>query len=139
MVPNNLKISEQKNVNNTLSVYEMVFPDKANHHDTLFGGQVMQMMDKAAFLVATRHARRRVVTVGAERVAFREPIKVGHIIEVQAALTRVGRTSMTVETRLFGEDTLSSDRNLCADGVFHLVALDHTGKPIQVPEMGRQS
>lgn len=122
-----------------LSVYEMVFPDKANHYDTLFGGQVMQMMDKAAFLVATRHSRRRVVTVAASDVSFHAPIKVGHIIEVKAALKEVGRTSMTVLTRLYGEDTFSADRNLCAEGVFSLVALDHTGKPVAVPEMGGQA
>lgn len=121
-----------------LSVYEMVFPDKANHYDTLFGGQVMQMMDKAAFLVATRHARRRVVTVAANDVSFHAPIQVGHIIEVKAALTAVGRSSMTVSTRLYGEDTLSADRNLCAEGVFRLVALDHTGKPVAVPKIGGQ-
>ncbi len=41
---------------------EMVFPDHTNHLGTLFGGQALAWMDKAAFIVASRHARRAVVT-----------------------------------------------------------------------------
>jgi hypothetical protein len=37
---------------------EMVFPDHANHLGTLFGGLALAWMDKAAFIVASRHARR---------------------------------------------------------------------------------
>lgn len=119
-----------------LSIFEVVFPDKTNHYETLFGGQVLQMMDKAAFLVASRHARRRVVTVAAQDVHFNAPVKVGNIIEVQGALTNVGRSSMEIETRLFAEETLTSERTLCAQGRFTLVALDHTGKPVAVPALG---
>ncbi len=115
-----------------LSVFEMVFPDKANHYSTLFGGQVMQLMDKAAFIVATRRARRHVVTVASDNVSFIAPVKVGHLVEVRAALTKVGRTSMQVLTELFSEDALSEDRTLCASGTFTLVALNHHGKPVAV-------
>ncbi|CAM2011130.1 acyl-CoA thioesterase [Acanthopleuribacter pedis] len=115
-----------------LSVYEMVFPDKTNHYSTLFGGQVMQLMDKAAFIVATRRARRHVVTVASDNVSFKAPVKVGHLVEVRATLTKVGRTSMQVFTELFSEDTLSEDRTLCASGSFTLVALNHGGKPVAV-------
>ncbi len=41
---------------------EMVFPDHTNHLGTLFGGQALAWMDKAAFIVASRYARRTVVT-----------------------------------------------------------------------------
>ncbi len=42
---------------------EMVFPGQANHYGTLFGGQALALMDKAAFMVASRYARLPVVTV----------------------------------------------------------------------------
>ena len=44
------------------TLLEMVFPDHTNHLGTLFGGQALAWMDKAAFIVASRHARRIVVT-----------------------------------------------------------------------------
>lgn len=115
-----------------LSMFEMVFPEKANHYSTLFGGQVMQLMDKAAFVVATREARRHVVTVSAEDVTFLAPVKVGHLVEVRARIADIGRSSIRVETQLFSEDTLSTDRTLCARGHFVLVALNHQGRPVAV-------
>lgn len=129
-------VKQETPCRNSLSMMEMVFPDKANHYDTLFGGQVMQLMDKAAFVVATRHARRHVVTVGADEVVFKAAIKVGHLIELKATLIKVGNSSMTVNTELFSEDTLSLDRQLCASGTFSLVALDSSGRPVAVPHLG---
>ncbi len=56
---------------------EIVFPDHANHLGTLFGGQALAWMDKAAFIAASRHARRTVVTARSEQVDFRRPIRQG--------------------------------------------------------------
>lgn len=47
---------------------EMVFPEQANHYGTLFGGQALALMDKAAFIAASRYARRAVVTARSEKV-----------------------------------------------------------------------
>ena len=55
-----------------LSMVEMVFPDHTNHYGTLFGGQALAMMDKAAFVVASRYARRAIVTASSERVDFQQ-------------------------------------------------------------------
>ena len=48
--------------------WEIVFPDHANHLGSLFGGQTLAWMDKAAFIAATRYARRTVVTARSEQV-----------------------------------------------------------------------
>src|ERR1700738_4921899 len=40
---------------------DVVFPDRANHYGTLFGGNALHPMDKAAFIAATRHSRQHVV------------------------------------------------------------------------------
>ena len=55
-------------------IVDLVFPDHANHLGTLFGGQALAWMDKAAFIAASRHARRCVVTARSERVDFRAPV-----------------------------------------------------------------
>jgi acyl-CoA hydrolase len=49
-------------------IVEIVFPSQTNHNGTLFGGGALRLMDMAAFLTASRHARRPVVTVGSERL-----------------------------------------------------------------------
>lgn len=38
-----------------VSMIEIVFPDQTNHYGTLFGGHALRLMNKAAFVAASRH------------------------------------------------------------------------------------
>lgn len=114
---------------------EMVFPDHTNHLGTLFGGQALAWMDKAAFIVASRHARRTVVTARSEEVNFRTPVRKGQLAELVARIVHVGRSSMTVEVELTAEDPLTGDRRVCTTGRFVMVALDSNGVPANVPPL----
>jgi acyl-CoA hydrolase len=113
---------------------EMVFPEQTNHYGTLFGGQALALMDKAAFIVASRYARRTVVTASSERVDFHVPVRQGQLIELVSRVCATGRTSITVEVELYAEDLLTGDRHLATRGRFVLVALDAHGKPTGVPQ-----
>lgn len=114
---------------------EMVFPDHTNHLGTLFGGQALAWMDKAAFIVASRHARRTVVTARSEEVNFRVPVRKGQLAELVARIVAVGHSSMTVEVELTAEDPLTGDRRVCTTGRFVMVALDSNGAPATVPAL----
>ncbi|MGH8051086.1 MAG: acyl-CoA thioesterase [Arenimonas sp.] len=111
---------------------EMVFPHHTNHLGTLFGGQALAWMDKAAFIAASRYARRTVVTARSEQVDFRIPVRQGQLVEVVARVAGVGRTSMQVEVQLFTEDLLDASRELCTSGRFVMIALDSSGEPARV-------
>ena len=114
---------------------EMVFPGQANHYGTLFGGQALALMDKAAFMVASRYARLPVVTVSTEKIDFHAPVKQGQLVELVSRLVQTGRTSMTVEVEVYGEDLLTGERTLSTRGRIVLVALDADGKPTAVPAL----
>lgn len=114
---------------------EMVFPEQTNHYGTLFGGQALAFMDKAAFIVASRYARRSVVTASSERCDFHVPVKQGHLVELHARVVATGRTSITVEVDLYSEELLSGERTLATRGRFVLVAVDERGKPTPVPAL----
>lgn len=118
---------------------EMVFPDHTNHLGTLFGGQALAWMDKAAFIVASRHARRVVVTARSEEVNFRVPVRTGQLVELVARLVNVGRSSMQVEVEVTAEDPLSGDRRVCTTGRFVMIALDADGRPAAVPPLEEAS
>ena len=60
-----------------ISLTDVVFPDRANHYGTLFGGHALHLMGKAAFIAATRHARQHVVMASTDRITFDEPVRVG--------------------------------------------------------------
>ncbi len=114
---------------------EMVFPEQTNHYGTLFGGQALALMDKAAFVVASRYARRTVVTASSEKCDFHVPVRQGQLIELVTRVVSTGRTSITVEVDLYAEDLLTGDRQLGTRGRFVLVALDAHGKPTAVPQL----
>ena len=111
---------------------EMVFPDHTNPLNTLFGGQALAWMDKAAFIAASRFARRTVVTGRSERADFHVPVRQGQLVEVRARIVEVGRSSMQVDVTLTAEDLLSSDRRLCTQARFVMIALDAHGSPTAI-------
>lgn len=111
---------------------EIVFPNHTNHMGTLFGGQALAWMDKAAFLAASRYARRSVVTARSDQVDFKLPIRQGQMVETIARVVSVGRSSIKVEVELIAEDLLSGARELCTRGHFVMIALGADGKPTTV-------
>ena len=114
-------------------VTHVVFPGDTNHHGTLFGGEALSMMDSAAFICATRHCRRKVVTRHLDAMEFSRPIPQGTLVELVARVVRTGRSSMTVLVELFIEDMYSERRELGCTGTFTLVALGDDGQPTPVP------
>lgn len=111
---------------------EMVFPEQANHYGTLFGGNALSLMGKAAFVAATRHARCPVVMATSDKIEFHVPVRVGEMVELTANVCRVGRTSMTVAVEMMAEDPHSGCRRLAVRGSFEMVAVDESGRPVPI-------
>ena len=89
---------------------EMVFPPQTSHYGTLYGGDALKMMGKAAFIAATRQARASIVMAASERVDFVAQIREGDMIELVAGVRRQGRTSVRVAVDLFSEGLTSGNR-----------------------------
>lgn len=138
MNPSDFEVPTPAGVVVETTLVEMVFPNQTNHYGTLFGGQAMALMDKAAFIVASRYARRTVVTASSEKCDFRVPVRQGQLVELVARIVDTGRTSMHVEVDLVAEDLLSGDRQLATRGRFVLVALDSHGHPCTVPALAER-
>lgn len=112
-----------------IRLIEIIFPDAANHYGTLFGGNALALLAKAAFVAAARHAGMSVVMARSERVDFATPIRVGEMLELVARVTRTGRTSMSVEVEGTASATgLIPDRPALS-GRFEMVAVDAAGRP----------
>ncbi|MCS4231807.1 acyl-CoA hydrolase [Stenotrophomonas maltophilia] len=114
---------------------EIVFPNHTNHMGTLFGGQALAWMDKAAFLAAARYSRRTVVTARSDQVDFKLPIRIGQMVETIGRIVEVGRSSMKVQVELIAEDLHNGERKLCTRGHFVMIALDDEGHPTAVPAL----
>lgn len=112
---------------------ESVFPTDTNPRGNLFGGTLVSWMDKAAGIAAMRRARNVVVTARIEDIEFRVPIIVGDLVEVNARVVSVGRTSLRVRVDVSKEDPLTGERRLCTTGDFTLVAIGPDRTPVPVP------
>lgn len=116
----------------TIRSWEMVFPNDTNPHGTMFGGQVMAIMDKIAGIAAGRYAGKTVVTASTEAIVFKRPIRVGDRIQICARVVWVGRTSMSVKVDVYNEDPISNETLHCTTARFNFVALDRDGHPVRV-------
>ncbi len=115
----------------TIELTEIIFPEDANHYGTLFAGNALKLMAKAAFLAGRRRATCDVVIAGVNGVKFLAPVPVGHVLTLRAAVSRVGRTSMTAEVQAWAE-AADAVRQQVLEGVFELVAVDAAGRPASV-------
>jgi acyl-CoA thioesterase YciA len=78
-------------------------PADANQHGDIFGGWVMSQVDIAGAIPASRRARGRVATVAVNSFVFREPVLIGDVVSFYAHITRVGRTSITVDVEVYAQ------------------------------------
>lgn len=109
-----------------------MMPSDANPQGNVFGGSIVRYVDETAAIVATRHARKNVVTASIDRMDFHEAVYVGDLLVLMATLNYVHRTSMEVGVRVEAEDLRSGNRVHTGSAYLTFVALDERGKPTPV-------
>lgn len=112
---------------------DLILPSEANMYGTVFGGKILEMVDKAAAVCAMRHAGRPCVTVAMERVEFLVPIRLGNLLTVQARVHHAGRTSMEIGVDVYSEDIRKGGRRHTNSCLVTMVAVDEKGRPARVP------
>lgn len=115
-------------------VFKVVFPNTTNHHNTMFGGKVMEMMDEVAFITATRFARKSFVTVSCDRIDFKKPIPADTLVELIGRVRYVGNSSVKVTVDIYMEEMYADTRDKVVSGDFTLVAIGNDKKPIRIFE-----
>ena len=126
--------TERKTVKNSqVEMIEMVFPNDANPHGNIFGGRVMQLIDIIGSIAAMRHARNAVVTASMDQLDFKNPVRVGEVLILNASVNYVGRSSMEVGVKVTAENPLTGERRHTSSAYLTYVAIDPTASPVQLP------
>lgn len=113
---------------------EMIMPNDTNSLGNLMGGNLMRWMDIAAAICANRHSEKYCVTVSVDHLSFKLPIPLGHVITLEASVTRSFHTSMEVYVKVSVSDSRRMDAEISNHAFFTFVALDElTQKPTEVP------
>ena len=86
-----------------LAIRVMATPADTNASGDIFGGWLMSQVDIAGSSIARRRANGRIVTVAVDSFQFHQPVFVGDLVSCYASITRVGRTSITVNVRAYAE------------------------------------
>ena len=118
-----------------ISIAQLMHPEHANILGNVHGGWIMKLVDEAGALACMRHAQKRVVTVAVDSMVFREPIKIGDLVTLNAEVTYTGRTSMEAEVQVIAEDPITGERTHTNTAYLVYVALDDEGRPTTVPAL----
>ena len=110
-------------------------PSYANFGGKVHGGTLMSLMDKVAYVCASKHAGNYCVTVSVDNVEFLQPVEVGEVIKLMGSVNYVGRKSLVVGIKVVAENLqegVSKHTNTC---YFTMVAKDADGNTAHVPPL----
>jgi acyl-CoA thioesterase YciA len=116
------------------AVRTLAMPADTNPAGDIFGGWVLAQMDLAAGIVAHLRARSRVATAALDGMSFHRPVYVGDLVSCYAKVTKIGRTSMTVQVDTYARRGRTGEEVKVTEGRFTLVAIDEQGRPRPVPQ-----
>jgi len=125
---------ENRKVSDTMTVMnEIVLPNDTNVFGNLMGGRLMYWMDIAAGITAVKHCNAPCMTASVDNLSFKNPIKLGNVVRIEAKITRAFNTSMEIHLKVWGEDNLHQYRYESNEAYFTFVALDPNNRPRPVP------
>jgi acyl-CoA thioesterase YciA len=105
-------------------------PADTNGNGDIFGGWVMAQVDLAGSVIPARHVNGRMATVAVNEFVFKQPVRVGDLLSFYAVVTRIGRTSITVQVEVFAERVRAQGRFVkVTEASLTYVAIDDNGKP----------
>ncbi|MGI9501634.1 MAG: acyl-CoA thioesterase [Geminicoccaceae bacterium] len=112
-----------------LTIRTLAMPADTNPSGDIFGGWVLAQMDLAAGIMAAKRAKGRVATVALDGMSFHRPVNVGDVVSCYAKVTRIGRSSMTVEVEAHVNRGRIEEQVKVTEGRFTMVAIDDDGRP----------
>ena len=117
------------------TITELMIPSYANFGGKIHGGILLSLMDKVAYVCASKHASTYCVTVSADKVEFLEPVEVGELVSFHASVNYVGRTSLIIGIRVEAQNVKQGTIKHTNSCYFTMVAKDDDDKPTEVPEL----
>ena len=129
-MPVGRRVSETQN-----TMMKMMQPTEANIYGYVHGGEIMKLVDEAAFVSATRLAKTNVVTASVDHIGFGYPVKIGHLLILKSQVNYVGKTSMEVGVLIETEDPKEGKVHKVGCAYLTMVALDDLGHPTSVPKL----
>ena len=126
-------MENKKSIDSETTITELMIPSYANFGGKVHGGILLSLMDKVAYVTATKHCSSYCVTVAIDGVEFLNPVEVGEIISLKASVNYVGNTSLIVGIRVESMNPISGKINHTNSCYFTMAAKDASGNLTKVP------
>ena len=117
------------------TITELMIPSFANFSGKVHGGILLSLMDKVAYVCASKHSGAYCVTVSVDGVEFKEPVEVGELVSLSASINYVGNSSMIVGIRVVSLKPKTGDEKHTNSCYFTMVAKDEDGALMKVPRL----
>ena len=111
----------------TLRVVPM--PSDANYSGDIFGGWIMSQVDIAGSIPAALLAKGRIVTIAVNTFLFKQPVYIGDLVSFYASISKVGKTSITVDVEVYAQRRSLDETVKVTDATLTYVAVDDDRKP----------
>ncbi len=119
-----------------LTMRVVPMPKDTNYGGSIFGGYIFSQIDIAASIPAIKRAKGRVATVAVNSIELHQAVFVGDILSLYAHVSKVGRTSITVDVEVYAERNAVDPQVVkVTQAQLTFVALDEDRKPRLVPPL----
>jgi acyl-CoA hydrolase len=114
-------------------ITELMIPSYANFGGKVHGGILLSIMDKVAYVCASKHSGGYCVTVAVDGVEFVHPVEVGELVSFKASVNYVGNSTMIVGIRVEALQPRSGKVTHTNSCYFTMAAKDDQGNLTKVP------
>lgn len=116
-----------------VTITELMVPSYTNFGGKVHGGYLLSLMDKVAYVCATKHSKSYCVTVAVEGVEFLSPVEVGDLLIIKSSINYVGNSTMIVGMRVECENPRTGKVTHTNSCYFTMLAKDDNEKHSAVP------
>lgn len=127
--------NSKKPADSFTTMNEIVLPNDTNTLNNLMGGKLLHWMDICAAIAGQKHSNQTVVTASVDSVSFKEAIRLGDVVTLNAWVTRAFNTSMEIFIEVWAENIPRGEKIKCNEAYYTFVALDSRQRPVKVPEI----
>lgn len=109
--------------------HKLILPEHLNHYGYLFGGNLLKWVDEYAWIAATlEHPGCKFVTIGMDRVEFRNSVREGVILRFEIMQLRQGTTSVQYQVKVYADDPETGRETPVFNTDVTYVCLDNSGR-----------
>ena len=113
--------------------FKLVLPEHLNHYQFLFGGYLLKFVDEVAYIAATLDfPNHNFVTIGMDRVEFRQTVTKGTILKFNCEKVKTGNTSVCYHVEVTNANSDDSEPSTIFSTNVTLVRVDQNGDKLAI-------